>query len=90
MVKGSFVRGLRVAVVAGIFAAGYLCGSLGAPGAGAQVAEPPAKKADKAQNGGGSGLVGDLGGNLNEMQARLDGMQKNIDALKKIKASLGG
>ena len=93
MLRGWTGIGLRVALLAAVFGAGWVCGSFGAPGAEAQVSDvmkkPEPKKAAEPQNSG-NGLVGQLGATINEMQQRVDGLQKNIETLRTVKGALGG
>ena len=42
------------------------------------------------ESGGAMGSVVELGSAIVEMQQHVDGLQKNIDVLKKVKSSLGG
>ena len=87
MTKG-LRRMVRVGVIAGAFAAGYLSGALGqAPPAQAQMGEMM-KKA--GETGGPLGTAAKLGTTINEMQTHVSELQKNIDALNQIKAGLGG
>ncbi len=95
MLRGWRGTGLRVALLAAVFGAGYVCGSFGAPGAEAQVSDamrkPEQKKgADPQNGGGGSGLVGQLGSTINDMQQRVDGIQKDLETLRTVKGALGG
>jgi hypothetical protein len=46
------------------------------------------EQADKA--GGPLGTVGQLGSSIVEMQEHVNGLQKNIDALKKVQSALTG
>jgi hypothetical protein len=79
-------RRLRLGAAAGIFAAGFLCGSLTQRKAEAQLGD--AMK--KAAGSGALGPVGDLGSAILDMQQHVDGLQKNLDTLKKVKSALGG
>jgi hypothetical protein len=76
----------RAALVAGVFSAGFLCGSVFQPTAQAQLGDVM----KKAGESGALGSAGELGSSIVEMQDHVNGLQKNIDTLKKIKASLGG
>jgi len=87
MVHGRIGRGLRVLAVAGVFGAGYLCGSLGERSAQAQL-DDVMKKA--GEQGGALGQVGQLGSSIVEMQKHVDGLNKDLDTLRKIKGALGG
>lgn len=90
------LRGVvRLAAVTGVFAAGYLCGSLYQPTAEAQFGElgkevGKAAVGKAAGSGGALGSVMELGSTIVELQQHVDGLQKNIDVLKKVKSSLGG
>jgi hypothetical protein len=43
-----------------------------------------------AAKSGALGSVGELGSSIVSLQEHVDGLQKNIDVLKKVKAALGG
>ena len=81
----------RIGIVGLIFAFGFLCGSLTQGRAEAQL-EDLGKAAMQAagESGGALGSAVELGTAIVEMQDHVDGLQKNIDVLKKVKASLGG
>ena len=82
MFNGRIGRGLRIAAVVGIFGAGYLCGTLGQRSAAAGT--------DVPQEGGGSfGPFGELGRSIIEMQRHVDGLNKQLEALRKVNAALG-
>jgi len=85
----------RRSAVAGVlmatFAAGYLCGSLGQPRADAQVKDLGGTLLKGAAGAGGPlGSIGELGTSIVEMQDHVTGLQKNLDTLKKVQASLTG
>lgn len=81
-------RMVRVGLIAGTFAAGYLCGTVGqAPPAEAQMGDMM-KKA--GESGGALGSAAKLGTTINEMQTHVSELQKGIDTLNQIKAGLGG
>ena len=86
MAHRSIGRAPRVALVAGIFAAGFLCGSLTRGDAGAQLGDVM----KKAGESGSLGSVGQLGAAIVDMQDHVDALQKNLETLKKVKSSLGG
>jgi hypothetical protein len=91
MSKQTMKRSVRVAVFAGVFAAGFLCGSLTQPRADAQLGELGKEAMKQAAGSGGAlGSAMDLGTAIVDMQQHVDGLQKNIDTLKKVKAALGG
>ncbi len=84
-------RGLQVALLAGMFAAGYVVGSLNQRQADAQLGDVGKAAMEKAGGAGGAlGSVTELGSSIVEMQQHVDGLQKNIETLKKVKAALGG
>ena len=77
-------RALRVALVAGIFAAGFFCGSLSQRPAQAQLGDVGGKAMEATGAGGGPlGAAAKLGTSIGDMQTHLD-------ALNKIKGMLGG
>ncbi|HJV64207.1 MAG TPA: hypothetical protein VJ550_00595 [Geomonas sp.] len=81
----------RVAVVAGIFGAGFLCGTVTQRNADAQMEELGSELLKKAAGSGGMiGTVAELGTAITDMQKQVDGLQKNLGILKKVKSSLGG
>jgi len=84
-------RALRVGLVGTIFAVGFLCGSVCQRRADAQLGELGKEAMEKAgASGGAMGSAVKLGSAIVEMQQHVDGLQKNIDVLKKVKSSLGG
>ena len=80
-------RTVRIVVVAGIFAVGFVCGSLSQRPAEAQLGDVM-QKAGGA--GGAVGAVSDLGTSITDMQTHLDALNKNMETLRKIKTALGG
>ncbi len=91
MVHRTTGRAIRLAVVGTIFAAGFLCGSLTQRHADAQLGELGKEAMEKAgASGGPLGSAVKLGEAIVDMQQHVDGLQKNIDVLKKVKSSLGG
>jgi len=83
---------LRVAMVTGIFAAGFLCGSVTEQReAIAQMKELGQEMLNRAAGSGGIlGSAAQLGTTIVEMEKQVDGLQKNLGVLRKIKAALGG
>jgi hypothetical protein len=82
---------VRVGLVGTIFAVGFLCGSVSQHRADAQLGDLGKEALEKA--GGSGGMLGSavkLGESIVEMQQHVDGLQKNIEVLKKVKSSLGG
>jgi hypothetical protein len=73
-------------MLAATFVAGYLCGSLPTSPADAQVGD----MIKGAAQSGSLGSVGELGSSIVDMEKHVNGLQKNLDTLKKVKAALGG
>ncbi len=91
MAQRGTARGVRIALLAGVFVAGFVCGSLGRGGADAQMKDlGGALEKAAGQQGGALGSVVQLGSAIVEMQQHVDGLQKNLEALNKVKAALGG
>ena len=88
----SFARRAAQAATFGIvFAGGYLLGTLDSQPAEAQVTDLGKDLIDKAAGSGGAlGSAAQLGTTITDMQTNVGNLQKNIDALNKIKAALGG
>ena len=78
--------GARALVLGVVFSVGYLAGSVSTPTAEAQLGDI----IKKATESGSLGVVGDLGTSIVEMQEHVDGLEKNLDTLRKVKAALGG
>ena len=84
-------HGFRIGVMAGIFAAGFLCGSVTQRPAEAQLGEMGGKAMEKmGEQGGAVGSVTKMGSAISEMQQHVEGLQKNLDTFKQVKAALGG
>lgn len=84
-------RIVRATVIAGVFAAGFLSGSVLHRPADAQLGDVGKQMMEKAgESGGPLGSAVKLGEAIVDMQKHVDGLQKNIDVLKKVKTSLGG
>jgi len=82
---------IRVGVIAMVFAFGFLCGSVSHRRAEAQLGDLGKEALGKAaESGGPLGSVVQLGQAIVDMQQHVDGLQKNIEVLKKVKSSLGG
>lgn len=85
------MRGVRVGLLAGIFAAGFVCGSINHQRADAQMGELGKDVLQRAgESGGALGSAAELGTAVVDMQQHVDALQKNINTLKKIKSALGG
>lgn len=81
----------RIGIVAAVFGAGFLCGSVTQRSADAQLKElGEAAMKQAGESGGTLGSVTQLGSAIVDLQQHVDGLQKNIDVLKKVKSSLGG
>jgi hypothetical protein len=82
---------VRTGLIVTIFAAGFLCGSVTQRRADAQLKELGEAAMQKAgESGGATGSVVQLGTAIVELQQHVDGLQKNVDVLKKVKSALGG
>ena len=79
-------QGMRMVLLAAVFGAGFVCGTLGQRTAEAQLGDVM----KKAGQTGALGSVGELGTSIIDMQEHVNGLQKNIDTLKKVKSALGG
>jgi hypothetical protein len=79
----------RAGLILIIFACGFLCGSVYEQRAEAQLNDA-LKQAGVAAAAGALGPVGEMGTTLVDMEQHVSGLQKNLDALKKVKAALGG
>ena len=91
MQRHRIVGGVRVGIMAAVFAAGFLCGSVTQRRAEAQLGEMGGKAMEKAGGAGGTvGAVTNLGTAIVDMQKHVEGLQKNLDTFKQIKAALGG
>jgi hypothetical protein len=91
MAHGKFARGIRVAAFAGIFAAGFVCGSVTQRRAEAQLGDMGGKVMEKAgEQGGVVGGAAKMGTAITEMEQHVQGLQKNLDTFKQVKAALGG
>ncbi|MBJ6725487.1 hypothetical protein [Geomesophilobacter sediminis] len=83
-------RYLRVAAVAAIFSFGFFCGSLSRQDAQAQLGNVGGDLLKRAEQGGGTmGGVAQLGSTISDMEKNVNGLQKNLDTLKKVRALLG-
>jgi len=84
-------RTAQAATFAMVFAGGYLLGTLDVQPAEAQVTDLGKDMLNKAAGSGGAlGSAAQLGTTIGDMQTNVSNLQKNIDALNKIKAALGG
>ena len=95
MAHGTVRRGFQVGALVAMFGAGFLFGSVTQRNANAQLGElgEAAGKAAMEKAGGAGGALGsamELGNTIVDLQQHVDGLQKNIDTLKKVKAAIGG
>jgi hypothetical protein len=91
MATRRFKKLIQVGALSGMFAGGFLCGSVVQRPADAQMGELGDAVMKKAGESGGSlGSAAQLGSSILEMQQHVTGLQKNLDSLNKIKAALGG
>jgi hypothetical protein len=74
-------RSLLVGMCLGLFAMGFVCGSVSQRSADAQL---------PGIGQGALGSVTELGSSIVEMQQHVTRLQKNLDTLKKIQGALGG
>jgi hypothetical protein len=82
---------VRTGGIGAVFAAGYLCGVLTQPPAAeAQIGDLMKQASDATGGEGALGTAMKLGTSITEMQQNVDGLQKNIEVLKQVKAALGG
>lgn len=87
MVNKAISRGIMTGILVGVFALGYLCGSVNQRPADAQIGGL-LEKAGKS--GGALGSVTQLGSSIVEMQDHVNGLQKNLETLRKVQSALGG
>jgi hypothetical protein len=84
MTKRIVSRALMPLVLAAVFGLGYVCGTVNQQPADAQIG-------GLLEKGGGMlGSAKELGSSIIEMQDHVNGLQKNIDTLKKVQSSLTG
>jgi len=89
--KRIFARGLMVSVILGVFALGFLVGTVNQRYADAQKIPGAGDLLEKAGKSGGTlGSVAQLGSSISEMQTHVNGLQKNLETLKTIQSALGG
>jgi len=87
----SIVYTVRIGIVTAVFSAGYLCGSLPHHNANAQTGDFGGDLLNKASESGGAlGSIAQLGTAISDMEKHVNGLQKNLDTLKKVKSTLGG
>jgi len=87
MAKGTTSRLLTTGLVIAVFGLGYFCGSLNRHQADAQIGGLLEKA---GQSGGALGSITQLGSSIVEMQDHVNGLQKNLETLRKVQSALGG
>jgi len=91
MSSKSISYGVRMGLVTAIFSVGFLCGLMTQHSANAQLGELGQDMLNKAQESGGAlGSVAELGTAISDMEKNVNGLQQNLDTLKKVQAALGG
>jgi len=91
MASRTIGRGLLAALLAGTFAAGFVCGTVTERRADAQIKElGGGLLKDAAGQGGVLGQAAQLGTSIVEMQDHVTGLQKNLDTLRKVQSALTG
>jgi len=91
MSRKTLLNSVRVGMVAGIFGAGYLCGSMTDHSAHAQFGDIGEELMQRAAGSGGIvGSVAQLGTAITDMEKNVGALQKNINTLKTVKAALSG
>jgi len=89
MANKALVRTAMTGVLLGTFALGYVCGSVSTPRASAQL--PGGLPGGiSVPSTGPLGAVTQLGSSITEMEQHLSGLQKNLEALKKVQSVLTG
>jgi hypothetical protein len=84
-------RSVFATMLVGMFAVGFFCGSVSQRNADAQLQGLGKSAIEKAtESGGALGSVTELGSSIVEMQGHVSGLQKNLDTLKKVQATLSG
>ena len=91
MTKRIFARALMVSMILGVFALGFLLGTVNQRYADAQKIPGVGDVLEKAgKSGGALGSVAQLGSSISEMQNHVNGLQKNLETLKTVQSALGG
>jgi hypothetical protein len=91
MSSKSVLYSVRIGVVTAVFSAGFLCGLMAEQSAHAQLGEMGQEMLKKAESSGGAlGSVAQLGTAITDMEKNVNGLQQNLDTLKKVQAALGG
>ena len=91
MTKRTLARGLLIGMMLGVFVLGFLLGTVNQRYADAQKIPGMGDILDKAGSSGGAlGQVAQLGSSITEMQDHVNGLQKNLETLRKVQSALGG
>jgi hypothetical protein len=88
-------RALRTACVTGIFAIGFVCGSIASRPASADLKDTAGGLMGQAagaagDSGGPLGAAVKLGTSITDMQQHLDALNKNLQTLRDVQKALGG
>ena len=82
---------VRIGFVMAIFGAGFLCGSVTQRNANAGLGDLGGEMMQKASESGGMlGSAAQLGTTITDMEKHINGLQKNLETIKKVKSMLGG
>jgi len=82
---------VRIGFITAIFSVGFLCGLMTQHSANAQWGDYGEQMLNKAKESGGVlGSVAQLGSAITDMEKNVNGLQQNLDTLKKVQAALGG
>ena len=91
MTKRIFARGLMISMILGVFALGFLLGTVNQRYVDAQQIPGMGDVLEKAGKSGGTlGSVTQLGSSIVETQDHVNGLQKNLETLKKVQSARGG
>src|SRR5262245_38835185 len=89
MARRTISRGMWAGLLAGMFAAGFICGTVTERRADAQIKELGGSLLkDAAGSGGILGQAAQLGTSIVEMQDHVNGLQKNLETLRKVQSAL--
>jgi len=88
MTSKRIARIAMVGMLVAAFTLGYVCGAVSLRPAGAQLPQLPGGL--PGQGGGPLAAAGQLGSSITDMEQHVNGLQKNLDTLKKIQSALSG
>ncbi|HZP35226.1 MAG TPA: hypothetical protein VFE48_01900 [Methylomirabilota bacterium] len=83
MARRTIARIRMIGILLAVFALGYVCG-VSTPRASAQLPQVPGMGSNPLA------AASQMGSSLTEMEQHISGLQKNLDALKKVQSLLGG